>query len=48
MRDFAILAAQWRQPPGQPSADIAPEGGDGIVDWRDVALQTENWLVGIE
>ena len=29
--DFSVLAAQWMNPPGVPSADIAPFGGDGIV-----------------
>lgn len=24
--------------------DIAPPGGDGFVDWRDLALLCENWL----
>ena len=46
MRDFATLAAQWRQPPGEPSADIAPDGGDGKVDWFDLAVLAENWLAG--
>ena len=46
MRDFAILGAQWRQPPGEPSADIAPDGGNGIVDWFDLAALVDNWLTG--
>jgi len=37
--DFTILASQWRQGPGTPSADIAPEpAGDGIVNFRDLAV----------
>lgn len=32
MRDFSVLAAQWKQVPGEPSADIAPGCGDGMVD----------------
>jgi hypothetical protein len=47
-RDFAILAGQWQLPPAEPSADIAPTGGDGIVDGRDLAAFVENWLVGLE
>jgi hypothetical protein len=47
MRDYAVLAGQWRQAPGEPSADIAPEGGDGIVDWLDVEVQVGNWLAGL-
>jgi hypothetical protein len=39
--DFAILASQWMQAPGIPSADIVP---DGIVDVCDLALFSQNWL----
>ncbi|HUT29102.1 MAG TPA: GEVED domain-containing protein [Sedimentisphaerales bacterium] len=46
-RDFAVLAGQWKQTPGVPSADIAPPGGDGMVDWLDLGAQVDNWLVGI-
>jgi hypothetical protein len=42
--DFAILGNQWRQSPGTPSADIAPEPPDGFVDWRDLAALADNWL----
>jgi hypothetical protein len=42
--DLAILASQWRQPPGIPSADIAPELPDGFVDMLDLAVFVENWL----
>ncbi len=41
--DFAILASQWKQAPGTPSADIAPPG-DGIVDWNDLELMAQSWL----
>ena len=44
--DFAVLASQWKDGPGVPSADIAPEGGDGVVDWKDVGVFGNNWLVG--
>jgi len=44
--DFAILANQWQQRPGEPSADIAPPSGDGFVDINDLVLFVENWLWG--
>ena len=47
LADFAILGAQWQQPPDQPSADIAPDGGDGIVDRFDLAALVDNWLAGL-
>jgi hypothetical protein len=47
MGDFAILSAQWMQPPGEPSADIAPDAGDGIVDWFDLEELADNWLAGL-
>ncbi len=43
-KDFAILAAQWLQAPGIPSADIAPPGGDGDVNPLDRAVILEEWL----
>ena len=42
--DYAILASQWQQGPGTPSADIAPGCGDGFVDTEDLALLVANWL----
>ena len=45
--DFSILADQWMQAPGQPSADIAPEIPDGVVDILDLAVFVENWLAGV-
>jgi lysophospholipase L1-like esterase len=42
--DFAYLASQWRQAPGDPNADIAPQWGDGIVDLNDLHLMTCEWL----
>ena len=45
--DYAILISQWSPLPlGVPSADIAPPGGDGIVDINDLDLLTESWLLG--
>ena len=42
--DLIILINQWLQAPGTPSADIAPPGGDGIVNFLDFAVFAENWL----
>lgn len=43
--DLAILAEQWLQVPGEPSADIAPPpNGDGIVNFLDFSLMAENWM----
>ena len=44
MVDFAILTSQWQQELSSPSADIAPAGGDGIVNERDLRLLVDNWL----
>jgi parallel beta-helix repeat protein len=43
--DFAILASQWHQVPGIPSADIAPAIRDQVVSMEDLAVITENWLL---
>jgi lysophospholipase L1-like esterase len=44
--DFAILAGQWLQAPGLPSADIAPMlAGNGIVNSKDLFLMTVEWLI---
>ncbi len=43
--DLKILTDQWLQPPGTPSADIAPPpDGDNIVNFLDFALLADNWL----
>lgn len=42
--DFAIVASQWFQIPGLPSADIAPEVPDGFVDTLDLAVLANSWL----
>jgi hypothetical protein len=42
--DLAILGSQWLLPPGNPSADIAPDVPDGIVDWLELAILADNWL----
>ena len=44
--DLTILADQWLQPPGTPSADITPPpGGDGIANFLDYATMANNWLM---
>jgi len=40
--DFAILAAYWQT--NRPSVDIAPEGGDGIIDTLDLNKMAIYWL----
>ena len=42
--DFAILAAQWLDAPGDPSADIAPYGGDDTVNLLDLSMLADQWL----
>ncbi len=42
--DFAVMAYQWQQVPGVPSADIAPPGGDNFVDMQDAKVFAGNWL----
>jgi hypothetical protein len=46
--DLKVLVDQWLQPPGEPSADIAPTPKDGIVNFLDYAVLAEHWLEGIE
>ncbi len=41
MRDFAVLAAQWRLE--ELSADVAPDGGDGIVNFLDWVVFADGW-----
>jgi len=46
--DLAVLVDQWLQPPGSPSADIAPlPEGDGTVNFLDFAEFAIHWLEGI-
>jgi hypothetical protein len=44
--DFAILGDQWHQSPGEPSADIAPDGGDDVVNFLDLGVFVKQWLAG--
>jgi hypothetical protein len=39
-----LLADQWLSSSGDPSADIAPDGGDGIVNFQDYAVLAGHWM----
>jgi hypothetical protein len=43
--DLLVLASAWLQ--NAPSVDIAPPGGDGIVNFLDFAVLAQNWLISI-
>jgi hypothetical protein len=45
--DLSILAGQWQEAPGSPSADVAPEVPDNFVDKLDLAVFVEKWLFDI-
>ena len=38
------MAEHTSSPNWNPKCDIAPQGGDGIVDIDDVIVLTEHWL----
>ena len=42
LRDFAVVAKYWLH--AEPLADIAPDGGDGMVDYLDLAKLCAEWL----
>ncbi len=42
--DLQAIANQWLQPPGIPSADIAPSPVDGFVNFLDFAILAKDWL----
>lgn len=44
LNDYAILAQQWLTGPAEPTADIAPLGGDGEVDILDLNQMASYWL----
>ena len=46
--DVSTLADQWLQAPSIPTADIAPNGGDGIVNFKDFAVLAQHWLEGVQ
>lgn len=41
--DLFIFSGQWLQPGEDPNADIAPNGGDGIVNLLDFAVLANDW-----
>lgn len=43
--DFSKLALYWQQ--NEPSVDIAPPAGDGVINFLDLLVLTERWLVTI-
>jgi hypothetical protein len=45
--DFAPLANKWMQADSNLYCGGADLNGDGIVDMLDIAVFTENWLVGL-
>ena len=45
--DYSLLADQWLDLPGQPSADVAPCGGDCEVNFQDMEVLCSHWLEGI-
>ncbi|MBP8606446.1 MAG: hypothetical protein KBI46_11500 [Phycisphaerae bacterium] len=48
MLDAAVLAWRWKKAPGTPSADMAPAGGDGLVDQLDLLMLCSNWPAAAE
>lgn len=50
--DLAIFANAWFTESGSPNwnffCDIAPSGGDGVVDFKNLAVLCDEWLVGVE
>jgi hypothetical protein len=46
-KDMLVLANQWLQPPGIPSADLAPSPLDNFVNFLDFAVLANDWLSSI-
>ncbi len=44
--DLSCLIEQWLNPPAVPSADMAPDDGDGFVGFDDFAILAREWLEG--
>jgi len=42
--NLARLSGHWLG--NEPSLDVAPPGGDGIINLRDFAVLAEKWLEG--
>ncbi len=49
MLDYAVIAKAWQASPGLPNwdvlCDLAPGGGDGVIDLRDLGVVASGWLV---
>lgn len=49
--DFAVFASAWLSSPGSgnwnPACDIS-DPNDSVIDELDLAVFTENWLIGVE
>ena len=41
--DLIVLAMSWLQ--DNPLLDIAPEGGDGIINLMELQILAENWMI---
>ncbi|MBN1815756.1 MAG: hypothetical protein JW828_00255 [Sedimentisphaerales bacterium] len=46
LEDFAIVARCWLT--DDAAADIAPDGGDCLVDWQDLSVLLRNWTAVLE
>ena len=42
--DYGLLASHWGDSPVSSSVDIAPAGGDGVIDFKDVTVLAADWL----
>jgi hypothetical protein len=47
MEDLTVLIEQWLDVPASPSADIAPQPLDNVVNIEDFALLAAHWLEGV-
>ena len=41
--DLKNMGEQWLARPSEPSADVAPPGGDDFVDLSDLAVVGKDW-----
>ena len=48
IHDLLVLSRQWLNPPQEPTADIYPNGGDGLVDLNDLSIMAADWLWGVK
>lgn len=51
MLDYAAMTKAWQTSPGSSNwdvlCDIAPEGGDGVIDLGDLAVMVGQWLADL-